>query len=267
MFGGGPVNRSVRPLKTVTTMPVFMHRQKRLIATYPNAARVLVFLLLLYGFAAAQETTPISALEVKYRKQIFENDRFAVFLLEIPPNHATLMHRHDTDMVSIFVSGGETKGTIFGKPPKEDKFAVGEVRFRPAGFTHSTENVGADMFRSVILEFKSSMGSMQPAKPSNSHYCNPGTTTACVDEKYLFCTTRFCAKELSLAPGAIWRNQGLKNDQMLIAVSNYELSGQRKTANTLKRKTGEVEYLVGGSTHQWRNATSETAHIIVVVFR
>jgi len=246
-----------------------MHRQKRLIETYRNTARVLVSLLLLYGFAAAQETTPISALEVKYRKQIFKNERFAVFLLEIPPNHATLMHRHDTDILSIFVSGGETKGTIYGKPPKEDRFAVGEVRFRSAGFTHSTENVGANMFRCVILEFKSSMGSIQPTMPGNSHYCNPDATTACVDEKYLFCTARFCAKELSIAPGAIWRNQGFKNDQMLIAVSDYALSDKAKGKNAkiLKRKSGEIEYLFGGSSRQWQNATSETAHVIAVVFR
>jgi hypothetical protein len=114
----------------------FMHRQKRLTESYRITAPPLVLLLLLCGFATAQETTPISALEVKYRKQIFANDRFAVFLLEIPPNHATLMHRHDTDILSIFVSGGETISTIFGKPPKEDRFAVGEVRFRSAGFTH-----------------------------------------------------------------------------------------------------------------------------------
>ena len=56
-----------------------------------------------------------------------------LFLLEIPPKHASLMHRHDTDLLSIFVSGGETKGTIYGQPPKEDRFAVGEVASaRPA---------------------------------------------------------------------------------------------------------------------------------------
>jgi hypothetical protein len=230
--------------------------------------QALVLFLLLYGSAAAQEAIPISALEVKYRKQIFENDRFAVFLLEIPPNHASLMHRHDTDILSVFVSGGETISTIYGKPPKEDRFAVGEVRFRSAGFTHSTENVGTNMFRSVILEFKSPMGSIQPIKPGDSHYCNPDTT-ACVDEKGLFCTPRLCVQELSIAPDAIWRNQGSTNDQMLIAVSDYELSAtpKRNTVDIQKRKSGEVEYLSGGSSHQWQNTTSQTAHIIAVEFR
>jgi hypothetical protein len=121
----------------------------------------------------------------------------------------------------------------------------------------------------VILEFKSSMGSIQPTKPGNSHYCNPDSTTACVDEKGLFCTPRFCVQELSIAPDAIWRNPGFANDQMLIAVSDYELSNkpEGKAVNIVKRKSGEVEYLFGGSSAQWQNATSETAHIIAVEFR
>jgi hypothetical protein len=57
--------------------------------------KAVILLLLLCAIAAAQDRAPISALEVRYRKQIFKNDRFSVFLLEIPPNHASQMHRHD----------------------------------------------------------------------------------------------------------------------------------------------------------------------------
>lgn len=236
---------------------------------FMRAPKALVVLLLLCAFATAQDTTPISSLEVKYRKQIFKNDRVSVFLLEIPPNHASLMHRHDTDMLSIFVAGGETKSTIYDKPPKEDKFTVGEVRFRPAGFTHSTENIGANVFRSVILEFKSSMGAIQPTQPGDSRYCNPGREKVCVDEKYLLCTARFCVKAISIAPGAVWRNNEYASDQMLVAVSDYKLSSQRKGNPTivLKRKSGEVEYFTGGSARQWRNVVSQPSRIIAVVFR
>ncbi|MDQ3753143.1 MAG: hypothetical protein M3371_00240 [Acidobacteriota bacterium] len=246
-----------------------MRRPKQPIEGRPIAAKVLILLLLLCKFAAAQETAPISALEVKYRRQIFKNDRFSVFLLEIPPNHASLMHRHDTDILSIFVSGGETKGTIYGQPPREDRFAVGEVRFRPPGFTHSTENIGANVFRSVILEFNSSMGAIQPTKPPDSSYCNPGSETACVEEKYLFCTAKFCVKEVGIAPGAIWRDNEYASDQMLVGVSDYKLSykPKGKAAHVRKRKSGEVEYFTGSSTRQWTNAASGPARIIAIVFR
>jgi hypothetical protein len=245
-----------------------MNRQLQPIGSPKRGAKVIVLLLLLCTFAAAQDTAPISSLEVKYRKRIFTNDRFSVFLLEIPPNHASLMHRHDTDILSIFVAGGETKGTIYGKPPKEDKFTVGEVRFRPAGFTHSTENIGTNVFRSVILEFNSSVGAIEPSKPPDSRYCNPGSETACVSEKYLFCTARFCVKEISIASGAVWHNDEYARDQMLVAVSDYKLSSQRKgkAAHVRRRKSGEVEYFTGDSARQWANAVSVPARIIAVVF-
>lgn len=246
-----------------------MNLQLQSIESPSRVIKAAILLLLLCAFGAAQETTPISALEVKYRKQIFKNDRVSVFLLEIPPNHASLMHRHDTDILSIFVAGGETKGTIYGKPPKEDKFTVGEVRFRPKGFTHSTENIGANAFRSVILEFTSSMGAPESNKPPDSRYCNPGSETACVDEKYLFCTAGFCVQELSIAPGAVWRNNEYVSDQMLVAVSDYKLSNKPKgkVTNVRKRKSGEVEYFPRGSARQWKNADSKSARIIAVVFR
>jgi len=229
----------------------------------------VILFLLLGATAAAQDRAPISALEVRYRKQIFTNDRFSVFLLEIPPNHASRMHRHDTDLLTVFVSGGETKSTIYGKSPTEDRFVPSEVRFRPAGFTHSTENIGATMFRAVILEFNSSVGAIQPTKPPDSRYCNPGSETACVDEKYLFCTAKFCVKELSIAPRAVLRNNEYARNQMLVAVADYKLSykSKEKVANIRMRKSGEVEYFPRGSVRQWKNGASEPARIITVVFR
>ena len=242
---------------------------KRLLQQIASRAKVVVLLLLLCSFSRAQLTTPISALEVKYLKRILKNDRVSVYLLEIPPGHASLMHRHDTDILSIFMAGGETRGTIHGKPPREDRFTVGEVRFRPVGFTHSTENIGANVFRSVILEFNSSMGAIKPAKPRDARYCNPGSETACVAEKYLLCTAGFCVKEITVEPGAVWLNSDHASDQMLIAVSDYRFSYQRKgkTAHGRRLKSGEVQYLTGGSARQWKNALNAPARIIDVVFR
>ena len=43
--------------------------------------------------------------------------------------------------------------------------------------------------------------------------------------------------------------------------------GAEKWAEILKQKSGEVEYLKGGSTRQWRNIGSEPVHVTAVVFR
>src|SRR6185436_5442213 len=105
--------------------------------------RMLALLLAISAAdAVVQRQRPISADEVTLRRQIYKDSRVMVFLLDIPPKNATLLHRHDRDMLSIFVAGGRTRASFDGGEPFEDVFAAGDVRFRSAGFTHSTENLG-----------------------------------------------------------------------------------------------------------------------------
>jgi hypothetical protein len=230
--------------------------------------RLILCLLFLCTIAAAQDTKVISALDVKYRKQIYKDPRFSVFLLQIPPNHASLMHRHDTDMLSVFVSGGVSKSTIYGKPPVRDTYGVGEVRYRAGGFTHATENTGTTMFRAVILEFNSPAGEANAGKPADVHNCKAGEATKCVDETYLFCTAKFCVEDVSIAPGIMWRDREFARDQMLIAVSDYSLLYKQggKTSSTRRRKSGEADYLAGGPERQWTNNGPLPAHIVTVIF-
>ena len=234
-----------------------MHGQKRRAGSEAIAAMLLA--LLQCAIAAAQDPAPISSLEVKLRKQIFKNERLSAYLLEIPPGQASLMHRHETDMLGIFVSGGETRSTISGNPPKDETFAVGTVRFRPAGFTHSTENIGANMFRAVVVEFNSSMGAIETDKPDDSHYCNSGTESACVDVKYLFCTARFCVQDVRIAPQAVWRNDNA-GDRLRVAISDYQFS-------THSGKSGEVEYISHGFAKHWTNTGDKPARVADMVFR
>ncbi len=123
---------------------------------------------------------PIPANEVPQRKEILRNDRVTVSLLELAPHEATPMHRHDHDMLAVFVSGGRTQDTMFGHKPAEDTMAVGEVRFRNAGSAHAIKNEGADPFRVVIVELADPQGKMERVGTA-LHYCNPGSTAACVD--------------------------------------------------------------------------------------
>jgi hypothetical protein len=106
---------------------------------------VLVLTVSVAGFAIRQQA-PISADEVTLRHRIYGDQRVTIFLLDIPAGQATVMHRHDRDMLSVFVNGGRTRASFNGAAPVEDSFTPGDVRFRSAGFTHSTENIGSGRF-------------------------------------------------------------------------------------------------------------------------
>jgi quercetin dioxygenase-like cupin family protein len=231
--------------------------------------KVLVLILTLsVAGVATQRLAPVSADEVTLRHRIYGDDRVTIFLLDIRPGQATLLHRHDRDMLSVFVNGGRTRASFNGATPMEDSFTPGDVRFRSAGFTHSTENIGTDRFLSVIFEFVDSQGSRTSATRPAMHRCNPDNQKACVDEKQLFCTSRFCVDELTMSPLAVRPAGGMTNDQILVAVSSYtfseEISGTAAAVHT--RHSGEIEPIAAGPARRWTNA-SDPAHLVVVTLR
>ncbi len=230
--------------------------------------RTAAALLLLCAASTGQVPAPIPDSEVPQRKEILRNHRVTVSLLELAPREATPMHQHDRDMLAVFVNGGRTRNTIFGRTPAADKMAVGEVRFLNAGYAHATQNEGAGPFRVVVVEFADPQGKVEQVGTA-SHYCNPGSTTACVDEKNLFCTAKVCVEDVSIAPGAVTTKHSHATDHMLVAVSDYELTDEVEGKGTVvrTRKSGEVEYVPAGITHRLTNTGQALARFTVIVWR
>ena len=225
-------------------------------------------LLLLSAVCAGQARAPIAESEVPQRKEILRNDRVTVSLSELAPGEATPMHQHDRDMLAVFVNGGRTRDTMLGHKPAVDKMAVGEVRFRNAGYAHALKDEGAGPFRVVMVEFADPQGEMKRVGTA-SHYCNPGSTAACVDEKSLFCTARVCVVDVRIAPGAVTTMHSHATDHMLVAVSDYELTDQVEGRGNVvrSRNSGEVEYIPAGITHRQTNTGQARARFIVILWR
>ena len=228
----------------------------------------VAFLLLCISLSARQ-TVPIPAAEVSLRKEIYQDTRVRVFLLDIPPGHATLLHRHDRDMLSVFVTGGRTRAVFNGGAPVDDTFAVGDVRFRSAGFTHSTENRDTVNFLSVIFEFVEPQGERVALTRRATRTCAAGDRADCVEERPVLCTTKFCVDDVSLAPQAAREERATTTDRMMVAVSRYTLSEQSDgaTATIHDKKSGDVELITAGPARRWTNTATTAARYIVVSFR
>jgi hypothetical protein len=230
--------------------------------------KTVAALLLLFVPPTERQTIPMTAEEVTLRKEIYRDARVRVLLLDIPPGQATLLHRHDRDLLSVFVTGGKTRAVFNGGAPVDDTFAVGDVRFRSAGFTHSTQNRDSVDFLCVIFEFVESQGERVVPTRSATHICTGGSM-ACVDEKPLFCTAKFCVDEISMGPEAVRQDAPSTMDRMFVAVSGHTLSEQAEgTAATIhSKKTGEVEFISGGPPRRWTNTASTPVRYVVVTYR
>lgn len=224
-------------------------------------------MLLLCAFGVGQSATPSPGNEVPQRKEILKNSRVAVSLLNLAPGDATPLHKHDLDLLTVYVSGGKTQQMIDGKGPVSSKMDAGEVRFRNAGFTHSTKNVGSSPFVSVIVEFSDAQGKLKTID-KNSKTCAPDSKV-CVEEKELFCTEKVCVEDVLMAPRSVSIRHSHATDHMLIAVSDYELTDEVEGKGTVvrKKKSGEAEYIPAGITHRLTNTGQAPAHFIVILWR
>jgi quercetin dioxygenase-like cupin family protein len=219
------------------------------------------------GTVLAQAAAPIPASEVRFRTQVLRDTTVSVYLLHIPPSQASVMHRHNTDLLTVFLSGGATSSRIGDRPAVVDSIPAGEVRFRPPGFTHATENVGTRPFRAVIFEFPSSVGAVRSSLPPEGRACVAASEGACVIERTLLCTDAFCVKRITMGPGSTWENAQHSQKQIVVAVTDFKLvsDGEASLAR-VERRTGEIAYWPNGSAAHWKNRSAITVVLVDVIF-
>lgn len=232
--------------------------------------KLAFFAVLLGSIAAfAQDATSTQSEPGRFRKEILRNDRLTAYSVEIPPQQTTAKHSHEHDVLAVYINGGITKSSTNDHAPAQNKFAAGEVRFRPAPFSHTVENTGKDVFRVVDIEFADPQGPQEKPALKKSHYCNPGSKEACVTEEYLFCTPKFCVEDVTMGPGAMSSKHTHDTEHMLVGITDYTLDDDTTGKGVIHRsvKSGGVEYLPAGITHVLSNTSKSTVRFIAIIFK
>jgi quercetin dioxygenase-like cupin family protein len=231
----------------------------------------------------------IPASQVPGRRELLRNKKVLVTTTTIAPGASLPMHRHEHDYVSVILTDGQIRqtladqgavsgtgkkvGRVFGAihvpGATGDKVQAGEAAYHQAGYTHAEENKGKSEVRAVTIDFLEPAGKQQDPPRGSNKYCNENDKKICVDEKYLFCTDKFCVEDVTMDPGAISTKHSHSTDHMLVAITDYTLSdvivGKGKKVRT--KKAGEVEYIPMGITHQLTNTGREKARFVVIAFK
>lgn len=211
----------------------------------------LAALLLCPALAVAQSTVPNPT-----RRQILQNARVTVWQVEVPAHAVASRHEHDA--LTVIVGGGKAKS----------KLTPGAVFYTPAGRNDALRNPDAAL-KAVTVEFAHPQGKVGKPKEGPSRYCNPGSKTACVDEKYLLCTAKICVENVTFGADAITTRHSHETDHMIIAITDYVFADDivGKGVVTHEVKSGEVNYVPAGVTHTLTNKSGKSVRFVVVVFR
>ncbi len=200
-----------------------------------------------------------------FHTPVFRNEHVLAVGVEIPPQQTTQIHRHAHQYLAVSLDNATVTSTVPGKPPVQEKRHRGEV-WMGAAEAHSVHNDSGVPFRATVVEFFAPQGEVKPIQRKVSHYCNPKSATACVTERYLFCTDRVCVSEVEMGPEAVTMRHSHSTDHLVIAVSDLEMKDRiegRPAAVMRIQKSGEVLFIDAGITHQLENGPMPARFITV----
>jgi quercetin dioxygenase-like cupin family protein len=184
-----------------------------------------------------------------------ENEQVRVFQVEAAPHAATLVHQHDNDYIFVSLGASDIRNEVVGKAPVELKLEDGEVHWSKGGFAHKITNLSDQPFRNVTIELLRAQGAAVAATQPASRYCNPGSQTACVSERYLICTERVCVSDVTMGPGAVTMRHTHATDHMVVAVTDLQMTDEIEGQPAVERriKAGDAVYVPAGITHRLVN--------------
>jgi quercetin dioxygenase-like cupin family protein len=85
---------------------------------------------------------------------MFVKDNVRVSEVDLQPGGVVPMHHHDTPHLAVAITDIELRSESEGKPPVTLALKSGEMKWVPAGLTHTITNIGKQPARLITLEFK-----------------------------------------------------------------------------------------------------------------
>jgi quercetin dioxygenase-like cupin family protein len=231
--------------------------------------RVIFFTLFLAAVTvAAQAPSAVELTAEPSHHLLLENHYVRVFMAEVPPHQATLLHHHQHDYVFVSIGAAEVSNEVEGKEPVILKMQDGETRFAPGGFSHLARNLANTPFRAVAIELLQDEAAHKVPPPEwdeerGLHVLEGGT------RDIVFVQDGVRVSEVELQAGAMIPSHHHNGPHLLVAVSDLDLrsDAQGKGPVSLHLKAGEVKWVPGGFTHSVTNTSQQKAKLVTLEFQ
>jgi len=183
-------------------------------------SRLLFPALVLATIALAAQTAPdVEITAEPHHHLLLENQQVRVWLAEVAPHDATLMHRHNHDYVFVSLGDTNVQNEVEGKPPVTLKMQDGETHFSPGGFSHIARDLANTPFRAIAVELMQDEAAHKTPPPKwdedrGLHVFTGGT------QDIMFVQDGVRVSETELQPGATLPSHHHTGPHLAIAVSD-----------------------------------------------
>jgi quercetin dioxygenase-like cupin family protein len=215
----------------------------------------------------AQGATEIEVVAEPSHRLAFENQYVRAFKLEVPPNGATLKHRHPHDYVTVTFGAAELSNEVDGKAPATVKLENGQVRFTEGrGPAHLVKNLVGTPFRNVTIEFLQDDAAHKAAPPLGE---DSGVSTAPGGNREIaFVKDGVRVSKISLQSGGTQPKSDHTGPELIVAVTDVDLGKDAKDKGpaAVQLKAGDIKWMPSGLANTLTNVGQQEAKIVLLEF-
>src|ERR1700735_327260 len=219
---------------------------------------------------AAPSAAPLAT--EPHHKLVFENPYVRVFLVNIPPHDATLLHQHDLPYVSVSLGPADFINAVAGRPEAHVVLADGQVGYSRGGFAHIARTDSGMVFNNVTIELLKPQGEPQNvcAKIIPGATSVPCPETPAGRENEIFGQPQFKTDEMTVRLGSHGPSGGVvggpARGTLFVIVSGSEIQriGKDQPEETLS--AGNVVWLAPASNTTFVNRSGKPWTVLSLTF-
>jgi quercetin dioxygenase-like cupin family protein len=225
-----------------------------------------LFPLIAFLAVAAPPASEVEITAEPHHHLELENAYVRVFKVEVPPQQATLMHRHRHDYVYVTLGAAAVSNEVEGKPPASMKLQDGETNFLPGNFAHIARNLARTPFRNVTIELlQDKQARLVPPAKWDAERGMEVFAKGTKDIQFVKDGVR--VSDIQLQPGGRIPKHYHAGPHMLVAVSDVDLRSDTAGNTSIKMKAGDVVWLRGKLTHAVINSGNQPARFVTLEFK
>ena len=212
------------------------------------------------------------SVEGKYQSKL-ENDVVAVYQLDLQPHASAPVFQSARDTFWLSLSDAKVNFARSSSGSSEIEFQPGDLRFFPSFETKLVTNTGSTEFRGVLIALKArglTTNGCECTGSTGKSVCGCKGATH-LESLWALSLGNVTLAGTTLAAGESFRSAALRDDMLLVAVTDIDLEDAAKgsieteSSPSLRLKAGDASWVAGGR-HQFKNVGSSPARFLTLEF-
>jgi hypothetical protein len=219
--------------------------------------------------------------EEPHHRLIFENEFVNVYTVAVPPNDATLMHRHDLPYLAINFGPGNITNIVQGQKEATITLRDGQVVYSPGGFAHVARTNSGSAFRNITVELRKPQGVARnlcqqvvagpldcpEKKQEQASVAKKNAPTDADDVVPYFETDQVRAEVVTVSMGRDYVDPSPRENALLIAMTNSNINADVGGHQTSFLHSGDILWMPSGEARRVNDFLGTRSNFLLVSFK